>query len=211
MTQADLTPANDVAPPQTLAAVAAGVQACRRCPLWKDATQGVPGEGPSPAPLMLVGEQPGDREDLAGHPFVGPAGAILNKALAEAGAPRGEFFVTNAVKHFKHEMRGKRRLHKTPNAGEVQACRWWFDAERRLVRPKVIVALGASAALAVLGRRVSVMKARGPAGALADGATGFVTVHPSLLLRIPDEAAKAAAYRDFVRDMTAAYALAKAA
>ncbi len=199
------------ATPNTLEEIAAGVQHCRRCPLWKDATQGVPGEGPPHAPLMLVGEQPGDQEDLAGHPFVGPAGAMLDKALAEAGAPRGEFYVTNAVKHFKHEMRGKRRLHKTPNTGEAQACRWWLDNERRLVRPKVIVALGATAAKAVLGRPVSVVKERGPAGTLADGATGFVTVHPSYLLRIPDAAAKAAAYEAFVADLKAAYALAKAA
>jgi len=158
---------------------------------------------------MLVGEQPGDLEDLAGNPFVGPAGATLNKALAEAGAPREDFYVTNAVKHFKHEMRGKRRLHKTPNAGEVQACRWWLDSERRLVRPKVIVALGATVAGAVLGKTVSVLKSRGHAWPLAHGATGFVTVHPSYLLRIPDADAKTAAYDDFVRDLKMAYATAK--
>ena len=205
----------DVAPdpaaaPQSVAEVADGVRHCRRCPLWRDATQAVPGEGPAHARLMLVGEQPGDQEDLAGHPFIGPAGALLDKALAEAGAPREHFYVTNAVKHFKHEMRGKRRLHKSPAGGEVQACRWWLDAERRLVRPKVIVALGATAAGAVLGRTVSVLKARGPAGTLADGATGFVTVHPSYLLRIPGAEAKAAAYAEFVRDLKAAYALSEA-
>ena len=192
-----------------LADLAKGVQACRRCDLWREATQGVTGEGPSQARLMLVGEQPGDQEDLAGHAFVGPAGAMLNKALAEAGAPREDFYVTNAVKHFKHELRGKRRLHKTPNAGEVTACKWWLSNERRLVKPKVIVTLGATAAKAVIGRAVSVTQERGDVGVLEGGERGFVTVHPSYLLRIPDEAAKAAAYRDFVRDLREAYALAK--
>jgi DNA polymerase len=194
--------------PKTLSELAGGVRSCRRCPLWRDATQGVPGEGPSTAKLMLVGEQPGDQEDLAGRPFVGPAGAILDRALEEAGATRNDYFITNAVKHFKHELRGKRRLHKTPDAGEVRACRWWLENERVLVRPKVIVALGATAARAVLGRPVSVVKSRGPTGLLEDGAAGFVTVHPSYLLRIPDAAAKAAAYRDFVSDLRAAKVLA---
>jgi DNA polymerase len=204
------TPPETADDPRSLDDIAAGVQGCRRCPLWRDATQGVPGEGPSSAAMMMVGEQPGDQEDLAGHPFVGPAGAILDKALAAAGVPRGELYVTNAVKHFKHELRGKLRLHKTPNTGEARACRWWLDHERSLVRPKVILALGATAAQAVLGRPVSVMKERGEAVSLADGATGFITVHPSFLLRIPDEAAKAAAYRDFVADIHAAFALAGA-
>ena len=196
--------------PASLADVAKGISQCRRCPLWRDATQAVPGEGPQAARLMLVGEQPGDQEDLAGRPFIGPAGQLLDRALAEAGAPRGAFYVTNAVKHFKHELRGKRRLHKSPNAGEVQACRWWLDAERALVGPKVIVALGATAARAVLGRPVSVLTARGEAGVLDDGALGFVTVHPSYLLRIPDEAARARAYAAFVDDLRAAWALAAA-
>ncbi|MDB5479677.1 MAG: phage polymerase-related protein [Caulobacteraceae bacterium] len=189
--------------PGSLEEIAAGVQACRRCDLWRGATQGVPGEGPAHAPLMLVGEQPGDMEDVAGHPFVGPAGQLLDRALAEAGIDRGKVFVTNAVKHFKHELRGKRRLHKTPDAGEITACRWWLDNERRLVRPRVIVALGGSAALAVFGRAMPIMKSRGQAMPLEDGAKGVVTVHPSYLLRVPDAAAKAAAYRDFVRDLTA--------
>ncbi len=196
--------------PASLGEVAAGVGHCRRCPLWRDATQGVPGEGPAQAALMLVGEQPGDQEDLAGHPFVGPAGELLDKALVLAGIARGEVYVTNAVKHFKHEQRGKRRLHKTPQTGEVQACRWWLDNERRLVRPKVIVALGSTAAQAVLGRPVSVLKERGSAGALEHGATGFVTVHPSYLLRLPDSADKAGAWRAFIADLTAARALAQA-
>ncbi|HUO21016.1 MAG TPA: UdgX family uracil-DNA binding protein [Caulobacteraceae bacterium] len=210
--QRSAVPALDpAAEPDTLTELAAAVNACRRCDLWRDATQGVPGEGPRQARLMLVGEQPGDQEDLAGHPFVGPAGAILDRALAEAGAPREDFYVTNAVKHFKHELRGKRRLHKTPNAGEVSACRWWLDHERRLVKPKVIVALGATAAKAVLGRPVSVIRERGEAGLTPNGERAFVTVHPSYLLRLPDEAAKAAAYTHFVRDLRAAYALSLAA
>jgi len=204
-----VAPATPDAEPHSLAAIAAALNMCRRCDLWRDATQAVPGEGPARATLMLVGEQPGDQEDLAGHPFVGPAGDVLNRALAEAGAPREAFYVTNAVKHFKHEQRGKRRMHKTPNAGEVKACRWWLDNERRLVAPKVVVALGGTAAAAVLGRPVSVTKERGAAGTLDDGAIAFVTVHPSYLLRIPDEAGKAAAYRDFVADLKAAYALAR--
>jgi len=194
--------------PATLEDVAAGVQVCRRCDLWRDATQGVPGEGPRRAALMLVGEQPGDQEDLAGHPFVGPAGQLLDRALAEAGVPRQAAYVTNAVKHFKHELRGKRRLHAKPNAGEVQACRWWLDNERRLVRPKVIVALGATAASAVFHRPVSVTKERGPATELGGGARGFITVHPSFLLRLPDPEAKAREYAAFVRDLAAAYSLA---
>ena len=194
-------------PPSSLQDIAAGVQVCRRCELWRYATQGVPGEGPRRASVMLVGEQPGNQEDLAGHPFVGPAGAMLDRALAEAAIPRSEVYVTNAVKHFKHELRGKRRLHKKPDAGEVQACRWWLDNERRLVRPKVIVALGATAAGAVFGRPIPVMKARGAAMELADGAQGFVTVHPSFLLRVPDAEAKAREYAAFVRDLSAAYAL----
>jgi DNA polymerase len=193
--------------PETLEEIAAGVQACRRCDLWRGATQGVPGEGPAHAPLMLVGEQPGDMEDLAARPFVGPAGQLLDRALAEAGIDRGKVFVTNAVKHFKHELRGKRRLHKRPDAGEISACRWWLENERRLVRPRVIAAMGASAALAVFGRPIPIMKSRGRPIPLQDGVTGIVTVHPSYLLRVPDAAAKAVAYRDFVEDLTAVAAL----
>ena len=179
------------------------MQGCRRCPLHRDATQGVCGEGPKTARLMIVGEQPGDHEDLAGRPFVGPAGQVLDAVLEEAGIDRADVYLTNAVKHFKHEPRGKRRLHKTPNAGEVQACRWWLDAERRLVRPRVVLALGATAGLAVLGRKPAVMQERGAPIALDDGSTAFLTIHPSYLLRLPDEAAKAEARRIFVEDLTA--------
>jgi DNA polymerase len=195
------------APPTTLEAVVAGVRFCRRCDLWRDATRGVPGEGPGHAVLMLVGEQPGDQEDLAGAPFVGPAGRVLNAGLERAGVPRTETFVTNAVKHFKHEMRGKRRLHKTPDAGEVRACRWWLDAERRLVRPKVIVALGATAALGVFGKPTPVAKSRGHAFELDGRAKGVVTYHPSFLLRVPDEAAKKRAFAEFVADLKFAWEL----
>lgn len=200
--------ANDERPPVTLEEMAAGVDVCRRCDLWRDATQGVPGEGPSQAKLMFVGEQPGDHEDLAGHPFVGPAGKVLDRALAEAGLPRSETYVTNAVKHFKHEPRGKRRLHKTPDRGEVQACRWWLDAERRIVRPRVIVALGATAALAVFGKATPIAANRGQALQLSDQAQAVVTYHPSFLLRVPDEAAKARAYAEFVEDLRLAWSLA---
>lgn len=193
--------------PSTLTELDAAVQACRRCPLWRDATQGVCGEGPKRARLMIVGEQPGDQEDLAGHPFVGPAGRVLDGALEQAGIDREDVFVTNAVKHFKHEPRGKRRLHKTPSVSEVSACRWWLDAERRLVRPKVIVAMGGTAALGVLARKVAVTKERGRGIDLSDGVRALVTVHPSFLLRIPDAAAKAAERDRFVADLKQARAL----
>ncbi len=150
---------------------------------------------------MIVGEQPGDQEDLAGKPFVGPAGRVLDVALEEAGIDRSDVYVTNAVKHFKHEPRGKRRLHKTPNAGEVTACRWWLDQERGLVKPKVVLALGATAGLAVFGRKPAVTKERGQPVALADGATGMLTVHPSYLLRLPDEQAKVLEREKFVQDL----------
>jgi DNA polymerase len=150
---------------------------------------------------MIVGEQPGDHEDLAGHPFVGPAGQVLNAALDEAGVDRDDAFVTNAVKHFKHEPRGKRRIHQTPTTSEISACRWWLNAERQLVRPKVIVTLGATAALGVLGKKIAVTKDRGHAITLSDGARMLPTVHPSYLLRIPDPAAKAAERARFVDDL----------
>jgi DNA polymerase len=193
--------------PTSLAEVAAGVSLCRRCELWRNATQGVPGVGPAHAALMLVGEQPGDQEDRAGKPFVGPAGRVLDAGLERAGVPRGEVFITNAVKHFKHEPRGKRRLHKTPDAGEVSACRWWLDAERRLVRPRVVVAMGATAALGVFGRPTPVGANRGKV-LEAGRAKGLVTYHPSYLLRLPDEAAKKAAFKLFVTDLREAWALA---
>lgn len=192
----------------TLDEVAAGVDHCRRCDLWRDATQGVAGEGPGQAKLLFVGEQPGDQEDLAGKAFVGPAGQMFNRALAEAGVPRAETYVTNAVKHFKHELRGKRRIHQTPNAGEVTACRWWLDAERRIIRPRVVVALGATAGLAVLGKPTPIGKVRGQPIPLSGQAQAVVTYHPAYLLREPDAAAKAEAYARFVEDLRLAWRLA---
>jgi probable DNA metabolism protein len=194
--------------PTTLQEVAAGVDHCRRCDLWRDATQGVPGEGPARARLLFVGEQPGDQEDLAGRPFVGPAGQVFDKALAAAGVPRGETYVTNAVKHFKHELTGKRRIHKTPNAGEVTACRWWLDAERRIVRPRVVVCLGATAVLSVFGKTMPIGKARQQALQLPDQTQGVVTYHPSFLLRTPDAAARKEAFEKFVDDLQFAWRLA---
>lgn len=208
LTRAARDASYDALAPQSLEEAAAGVDACRRCPLYKEATQGVPGEGPARARLMLVGEQPGDQEDLAGRPFVGPAGQMLDKALAEAGAPRAQAYLTNAVKHFKHELRGKRRIHQTPNPSEVTACRWWLDAERRLIGPRVVVALGATAALAVFGKAIPIGKNRGVALQLPDQAQGVVTYHPSYLLRVPDAEAKAKAYALFVQDLRFAWELA---
>jgi DNA polymerase len=157
---------------------------------------------------MIVGEQPGDQEDLQGVPFVGPAGQLLDRAMAEAGAPRDRVFVTNAVKHFKHEPRGKRRLHKTPDRGEVQACRWWLDAERRLVRPKVVLALGATAVQAVFGKTLPIGKTRGQPLALDGGEQALVSWHPSFMLRIPDRDAKDRAYAELVADLKQAWKLA---
>jgi probable DNA metabolism protein len=190
---------------QTLGEAREAAAACRRCALWENATQTVFGEGPEGARLMLVGEQPGDREDLAGKPFVGPAGAMLDRALAEAGIPRPEVYVTNAVKHFKFEPRGKFRLHKTPETPEIVACRWWLETERALVRPQLTVALGASAAQALLGRRVTIGRERGRAGELPQGGALWITVHPSYLLRLPDEASKKREYEKFVADLAGAW------
>jgi DNA polymerase len=185
----------------SLREVAKAEAECRRCPLYKHATQAVPGEGRSHAHLMLVGEQPGDKEDLAGKPFVGPAGQVLDRALADAGIPRDEVFVTNAVKHFKHETRGKRRLHKRPNAYEIDRCRVWLDLERAIIKPVAIVALGATAARSLFGRVVTISQMRGRQLQLADGADVFVTVHPSYLLRIRDVEDKQREYRNFVCDL----------
>ena len=196
---------SEIAPAITsLRELAKAENECTRCPLYKHATRAVPGEGRKGAHLMLVGEQPGDKEDLAGKPFVGPAGRVLDQALEAAGIPRAEVFVTNAVKHFKHEMRGKRRLHKRPNAYEIERCKVWLDIERRIVKPAAIVALGATAARSLLGRPVTIAKLRGRMVELADGTAAFVTIHPSFLLRIKDDADKEREYRDFVADLRAA-------
>lgn len=183
------------------AAIRDEARGCTRCPLHREATQTIFGEGPIDAPLMFIGEQPGDQEDLAGRPFVGPAGQLLDRALAEAGVDRSRAYVTNAVKHFKFERQGKRRLHQSPDAGEIEACRWWLGQEIDLIRPRIIVALGASAARAMLGKAVTISRARGAAIALADGAEAWVTVHPSYLLRLPDPDRQAEERARFVADL----------
>jgi uracil-DNA glycosylase len=214
MHSADMTADTTTEPEVTfrsLRQVAVAEGGCTRCPLYKDATQAVPGEGPGRASFMLVGEQPGDKEDLAGKPFVGPAGRVLDEALRDAGIARGETFVTNAVKHFKHEMRGKRRLHKRPNNYEVERCKFWLDWERNLVKPSTIVALGVTAARSLTGRTVTIGKVRGQTLSMADGARLVVTVHPSALLRIEDVDERHAAYSSFVADLKAAAAAEKMA
>ena len=174
---------------------------CTRCPLYKDATQTVFGEGPLDARLIFVGEQPGDQEDLAGKPFVGPAGRMFDDALDKAGIDRARVYVTNAVKHFKYEMRGKRRIHSKPNAGEIQACRWWYGQERGIIRPAVTVALGATAARQMLGKAVTISAMRGAAHKLEDGGEGWVTIHPSFLLRIRERDEMATEFKRFVEDL----------
>jgi uracil-DNA glycosylase len=185
----------------SLAATRKAAAHCERCPLYRNATQTVFGEGPADAPLVFVGEQPGDQEDLQGRPFVGPAGQMFDRALAEAGIDRARVYVTNAVKHFKFEPRGKRRIHQKPNNDEIEICRWWLDQELHLIKPRITVALGATAARALTGRDTTIARARGRLMALRDGTDGFITVHPSFLLRLPDEAAKAREYARFVDDL----------
>ncbi|MEO6839403.1 MAG: UdgX family uracil-DNA binding protein [Bradyrhizobium sp.] len=180
---------------------------CRACPLWKDATQTVFGEGPPHARLMLVGEQPGDKEDLAGKPFVGPAGQMLDRALQEAGIDRSKVYVTNAVKHFKFVPRGKIRLHQKPATPEIRACRPWYERELAAIKPALVVAMGATAAHSVFGKITPVNKSRGQLIALEHGVRALVTVHPSYLLRLPDADAKAREYARFVDDLRIAAAL----
>jgi len=180
---------------------------CRRCPLWRDATQTVFGEGPETAEVVFVGEQPGDQEDIAGKPFVGPAGRVFDAVLDEAGIARDKTYVTNAVKHFKFEPRGKRRIHSRPNAGEIQACRWWLDKELDFIRPKLAVALGATAVQSLLGKALPVTKMRGETIDRADGLKVFVTIHPSFILRIRDTADKEAERARFLKDMKTVKAL----
>lgn len=180
---------------------------CRACPLWKDATQTVFGEGPQHASLMLVGEQPGDKEDLAGRPFVGPAGQILDRALEQAGIERKKVYVTNAVKHFKFVQRGKIRLHQKPNTSEIRACRPWYERELSAIKPALVVAMGATAAQSVFGKTMPINKNRSRVIELADGTRALVTVHPSYLLRLPDADAKALEYQRFVDDFRMAAAV----
>jgi uracil-DNA glycosylase len=182
---------------------------CRACPLWESATQTIFGEGPPDAEIMLVGEQPGDREDREGRPFVGPAGLLLDRALAEAGVDRGRIYVTNAVKHFKFEPRGKRRLHKRPNASEIKICRHWLLDEIEAIRPRLVVALGATAAQGLAGRAIPVGANRGAVLDVSNGLRVFITIHPSALLRLEDEEDKRSGYASFVNDLRSAEKLAK--
>jgi DNA polymerase len=177
---------------------------CHACPLWKDATQTVFGEGPLTASIMLVGEQPGDKEDLAGRPFVGPAGQVLDRALEQAGLDRRQLYVTNAVKHFKFFPRGKFRLHQKPTSPEIKACRPWYEQELAAVKPQLIVALGATAVQCVFGKIMPINKNRGRLIDLNANTKALVTVHPSYLLRLPDEAAKRHEFARFVDDLKSA-------
>jgi uracil-DNA glycosylase len=193
-------------PPDTssLAEMREAARACTACHLYKRATQTVFGEGPKDAAIMLVGEQPGDYEDVAGKPFVGPAGKIMDRALEEAGIDRREVYVTNAVKHFKWEPRGKRRIHQKPNSREIAACRPWLEAELRLVKPKLPVCLGATAAQAVFGPSFRVTRERGKVLSSKLAPRAMATVHPSSLLRQPDEESRQREYERFVVDLRGA-------
>ncbi|MFN2503923.1 MAG: UdgX family uracil-DNA binding protein [Acidimicrobiales bacterium] len=197
-----MSTAADLVPPQpTLSALREAASGCQACPLWKNAAQTVFGEGTEKARLMLVGEQPGDREDLEGRPFVGPAGRLLDRGLDEAGIDRKLVYVTNVVKHFKWEARGKRRLHKRPNAEEITACRPWLEAEIETVSPEVVVCLGATAAQALLGSSFRVSRQRGEFVVGLLGPVLTATVHPSSILRAGDDAARQAEMAAFVQDL----------
>ena len=185
-------------------ALNAAAHECRGCDLYKTATQVVFGAGPRAARVMFVGEQPGDQEDRQGEPFVGPAGAMLDKALADAGIPRDQVYVTNAVKHFKWEPRGKRRIHKKPRASEVKACRPWLEAELRAVKPAVVVCLGATAAQSLLGASFKLMQQRGRVVSSASAQRIVATIHPSAVLRAPDPEGRKAAYQMLVADLKVA-------
>ena len=185
---------------QPIAKLRSEAKSCTRCPLYKNATQTVFGEGPANAPVMFVGEQPGDQEDLQGSPFVGQAGRIFDRALVDAGIDRKRVYVTNAVKHFKFEPRGKRRLHKRPTADEIDACRWWLEHEIAAIAPQLIVALGATAASALAGRAVTITKLRGQIVEFF-GSSGLVTVHPSYILRIIERSDAEKEYDRFVADL----------
>jgi uracil-DNA glycosylase len=182
-------------------AVRAEAKGCEACDLYREATQTVFGEGAAGTPLMLVGEAPGDQEDKQGRPFVGPAGQLFERAMGEAGIDRGTVYLTNAVKHFKFIRAGKRRLHQKPDTSEIKACRQWLLKELDIVQPRVLVALGATAAHSILGRSVTISRERGRFRPYPPDAQLYVTVHPSYLLRLPDEEAKAMAYRQFVDDL----------
>jgi DNA polymerase len=185
----------------SLAALRQAAEGCKRCDLWRPATQTVFGEGPARARILVVGEQPGDAEDLAGQPFVGPSGRLFDRALAELGLDRGRMYVTNAVKHFKFERRGRIRLHKSPNPAEQRACRLWLEGELARIRPRIVVCLGAIAARNVFGTKFGLMRQRGTWHPLGSGRMGFATLHPSAVLRQRGAEAREAAYRGFVADL----------
>ena len=195
---------NSVLESNSLSAIRRAAAACKNCPLWKSGTQTVFGEGKTSSRIVIVGEQPGDQEDLSGRPFVGPAGKLLDRALEDAGIARDDTYVTNAVKHFKWEPRGKRRIHKKPSAREIAACRPWLEAELRIIRPKIVVCLGATATIAILGPRVRVLKDRGRVFSSAMAKRVLVTIHPSLLLRLTDRDDAKREYDQFVRDLRVA-------
>ena len=196
-------------PEKALKLLRVEARGCTRCDLYKNATQTVFGEGPADAPLMLIGEQPGDQEDLAGLPFVGPAGKVLDKALEAAGIERNDVYITNAVKHFKNEPRGKRRIHKKPDTSEIDACRWWLDNELELVQPAVAVAMGATAARGLMRKAMAINANRGRLIALPSGAQAVITVHPSYLLRIQEARDKRREFDLLVRDLRMASDAAK--
>ena len=204
--------AGPATPPDSssLSTVRKAAEHCTACHLYKRATQTVFGEGPKKAPMMLVGEQPGDYEDVAGKPFVGPAGKIMDRALEEAGINRKEVYVTNVVKHFKWEPRGKRRIHQKPNSREVAACRPWLEAELRVIRPKLLVILGSTAGQAIFGTSFRVTRERGKVVSSKFAPRVVATVHPSSLLRQPDEEARDREYKRFVADLRVAVKAAEA-
>lgn len=184
-----------------LAELAAAEEECRRCPLWKPATQAVPGSGSTHARLMLVGEQPGDKEDIEGKPFVGPAGRLLDQAMSDAGLPRSQVYLTNAVKHFKHEQRGKKRLHKRPNAYEIDRCRWWLSQEIELIKPCLAVALGATAFRSIASKPGKISELRGRLHQDMGDVPIFVTIHPSYMLRVRGHGDRDREYHHFVDDL----------
>jgi len=188
-------------PARAIRLLAAEAKDCTRCDLYKNATQTVFGEGPADAALVLVGEQPGDQEDVTGRPFVGPAGKVLDTALEAADIERDSVYITNAVKHFKNEPRGKRRLHKKPDTGEIDACRWWLENEFEIIRPRVIVALGTTAVRAVMGKAMTINANRGKLMALPGDTQALITVHPSYLLRLQEERDKRREFNHLVKDL----------
>lgn len=191
----------DEAGPTSLKGIARAIEECRRCPIGANGTHAVMGEGPRNAALMIVGEQPGDNEEEQGRPFVGPAGQLLDRYLDDAGIDREQAYLTNTVKHFKFVQRGKRRLHDKPNAGEIDTCRWWVDGERQLIEPKLVLAMGVSAARGMLGKTVSLRKFRGAPQRLEDGSELWITVHPSYLLRLKDDSKRTEGER-FAADLS---------